>query len=86
MIIYQEAPLFGWFSVAISLQHFLSLELVGGVHSATLLHTHETDTRATMNMCLGGDVIAAGQDGSCSLMKFSHHVAKQAKPAAEDGE
>ncbi|XP_048009446.1 prolactin regulatory element-binding protein [Megalobrama amblycephala] len=66
--------------------HFLSLELVGGVHSATLLHTHETDTRATMNMCLGGDVIAAGQDGSCSLMKFSHHQAKQAKkPAAKDG-
>ncbi|CAM4697052.1 unnamed protein product [Leuciscus chuanchicus] len=66
--------------------HFLSLELVGGVHSATLLHTHETDTRATMNMCLGGDVIAAGQDGSCSLMKFSHHPAKQAqKPAAKDG-
>ncbi|TRY53731.1 hypothetical protein DNTS_017018 [Danionella cerebrum] len=45
--------------------HFLSLELVGGVHSATLLHTHETDTRATMNMSLGGDVIAAGQDGNC---------------------
>ncbi|KAI2655771.1 Prolactin regulatory element-binding protein [Labeo rohita] len=35
--------------------HFLNLDLVGGVHSATLLHTHETDTRATMCMSLGGD-------------------------------
>ncbi|XP_016403910.1 prolactin regulatory element-binding protein-like [Sinocyclocheilus rhinocerous] len=66
--------------------HFLSLDLVGGLHSATLLHTHETDTRATMCMSLGGDVIAAGQDANCSLMRFSHHAAKQAKkPAAKDG-
>ncbi|XP_016342366.1 prolactin regulatory element-binding protein-like [Sinocyclocheilus anshuiensis] len=66
--------------------HFLSLDLVGGVHSATLLHTHETDTRATMCMSLGGDVIAAGQDANCSLMRFSHHMAKLAKkPVAKDG-
>lgn len=66
--------------------HFLSLDLVGGAHSATLLHTHETDTRATMNMCLGGDVMAAGQDDTCRLMKFSLHEAKHnKKPAAKDG-
>lgn len=66
--------------------HFLSLELVGGRHSATLLHTHDTDTRATMNMALGGDVIAAGQDGNCSLMKFSQCAPKQTKKsAAKDG-
>lgn len=75
------------FSVTVSLQHFLSLDLVGGVHSATLLHTHETDTRATMCMCLGGDVIAAGQDANCTLMRFSQHTAKQEKkPAAKDGQ
>lgn len=69
------------------MQHFLSLELVGGRHSATLLHTHETDTRATMNMALGGDVIAAGQDANCSLMKFSQCAPKQAKKsAAKDGQ
>ncbi|XP_052002708.1 prolactin regulatory element-binding protein [Xyrauchen texanus] len=66
--------------------HFLSLELVGGKHSTTLLHTHDTDTRATMNMSLGGDVIAVGQDGNCSLMKFSQHAPKQMKkPANKDG-
>ncbi|XP_051577545.1 prolactin regulatory element-binding protein-like isoform X1 [Myxocyprinus asiaticus] len=66
--------------------HFLSLELVSGKHSATLLHTHDTDTRATMNMSLGGDVIAAGQDGNCSLMKFGQRAPKQTKkPADKDG-
>ncbi|XP_010862542.1 prolactin regulatory element-binding protein isoform X2 [Esox lucius] len=53
--------------------HFLGLELVGGQHSATLLHSHDTDTHATMNMAIGGDVIAAGQDGRCSLMRFRQH-------------
>lgn len=75
------------FCVTVLLQHFLNLDLVGGVHSATLLHTHETDTRATMCMSLGGDVMAAGQDANCSLMRFSQHAAKQAKkPAAKDGQ
>ncbi|KAA0702868.1 Prolactin regulatory element-binding protein [Triplophysa tibetana] len=66
--------------------HFLSLELVGGGHCATLVHTHETDTRATMNMALCDDVIAAGQDGNCSLMRFSQCSPKQTnKSAAKDG-
>lgn len=66
--------------------HFLSLELVGGKYSATLLHSHDTDTRATMSMTLSGDVIAAGQDDNCTLMKFSQCAPKQTKkPAARDG-
>lgn len=61
------------------LQHFLSLELVGSQHSATLLHNHETGSCATMNMALGGDVIAAGQDGNCSVMRFRQRAAKEGK-------
>uniref|UniRef100_A0A6Q2Z7U7 Uncharacterized protein n=1 Tax=Esox lucius TaxID=8010 RepID=A0A6Q2Z7U7_ESOLU len=69
--------------------HFLGLELVGGQHSATLLHSHDTDTHATMNMAIGGDVIAAGQDGRCSLMRFRQHQtrgkAKVGKERMESG-
>nr|XP_057909125.1 prolactin regulatory element-binding protein [Doryrhamphus excisus] len=51
--------------------HFLDLQLVGqNQYSASLLHSHDTDTRATMNLAIGDGVIAAGQDGSCSLMTF----------------
>ncbi|XP_077567948.1 guanine nucleotide-exchange factor SEC12 [Stigmatopora nigra] len=51
--------------------HFLELQLVGENHySASLVHSHDTDKRATMNLALGDGVIAAGQDGNCSLMKF----------------
>ncbi|KAM3615281.1 uncharacterized protein V6R79_026046 [Siganus canaliculatus] len=53
--------------------HFLDLQLVGEhQYSATLLHSHDTDTHATMNLALGDGVIAAGQDGTCCLMKFEH--------------
>ncbi|KAK5862826.1 hypothetical protein PBY51_018184 [Eleginops maclovinus] len=53
--------------------HFLDLQLVGEQqYSASLLHAHDTDTRATMNLAVGDGVIAAGQDGSCSLMRFKH--------------
>ncbi|XP_066538487.1 prolactin regulatory element-binding protein [Hoplias malabaricus] len=66
--------------------HFLSLELVGTQHSATLLHSHDTGTCATMNMALGGDVIAAGQDGNCSLMRFKQRAPKAGKStSAKDG-
>lgn len=66
--------------------HFLSLELVGSQHSATLLHSHDTETRATMNMALGGDVMAAGQDGNCSLMRFRQRAPKEGQSAsAKDG-
>ncbi|XP_061814367.1 guanine nucleotide-exchange factor SEC12 [Nerophis lumbriciformis] len=51
--------------------HFLEVQLLGeNQHSASLLHSHDTDTRATMNLALGDGVIAAGQDGRCALMKF----------------
>ncbi|KAJ8288337.1 hypothetical protein COCON_G00009960 [Conger conger] len=65
--------------------HFLGLEWVGGQHSATLLHSHDTDTRATMNLALGGDVIAAGQDGTCSLMRFKQSPKKDGRKAAASG-
>ncbi|XP_060778243.1 prolactin regulatory element-binding protein [Neoarius graeffei] len=62
--------------------HFLSLELVGSQHSATLLHSHDTELCATMNMALGGDVIAAGQDGNCSVMRFRQQAPKAGRQAA----
>ncbi|KAL2084857.1 hypothetical protein ACEWY4_020375 [Coilia grayii] len=66
--------------------HFLGLELVAGRHSATLLHSHDTDTRATMNMALADEVIAAGQDGNCSLMRFRLRTPKDGhKAATKDG-
>ncbi|XP_041650301.1 prolactin regulatory element-binding protein [Cheilinus undulatus] len=67
--------------------HFLELQLVGEhSYSATLLHSHDTDTRATMNLALGDGTIAAGQDGTCCLMKFKHGSQKKdSKAAAKDG-
>lgn len=56
-------------------------------YSASLLHSHDTDTRATMNMAVGNGVIAAGQDGTCCLMRFKHCSRKEdGKDAAKDGE
>lgn len=52
-------------------QHFLQLEQIGGQLSASLLHSHDTETRATMTMALAGDIIAAGQDASCHILRFS---------------
>ncbi|CAL8248128.1 unnamed protein product [Lota lota] len=74
--------------------HFLSLQLVGEhQYSATLLHAHDTDTRATMNMAIADGVIAAGQDGSCSMMRFKQRQSNEGRkaasseggPAAKDG-
>lgn len=65
--------------------HFLDVQLVGEQrYSATLLHSHDTDTRATMNMAVGSGVIAAGQDGTCCLMKFKHCTQKEGKAAHKD--
>lgn len=67
--------------------HFLDLQLVGEhQYSASLLHSHDTDTRATMNMAVGNGVIAAGQDGTCCLMKFKHCTQKGGKIAHKDAE
>ncbi|XP_059195985.1 prolactin regulatory element-binding protein isoform X2 [Centropristis striata] len=63
---------------------FLDLQLVGEHQfSASLLHSHDTDTRATMNMAIGDGVIAAGQDGTCCLMKFKHCTQKEKDKAAD---
>lgn len=66
---------------------FLDLQLVGEhQYSASLLHSHDTDTRATMNLAVGDGVIAAGQDGTCCLMKFKHCAQKEkGQAAAKDG-
>ncbi|XP_028985667.1 prolactin regulatory element-binding protein [Betta splendens] len=66
--------------------HFLDLQLVREYqYSASLLHCHDTETRATMNMAVGDGVIAAGQDGSCCLMKFQQRPQKGGgQPAAQN--
>ncbi|XP_061632150.1 prolactin regulatory element-binding protein [Phyllopteryx taeniolatus] len=67
--------------------HFLELQLVGeNQYSASLLHSHDTDTRATMNLALGESVIAAGQDGTCSLMTFEDCTQKSGGKAAANDE
>ncbi|XP_036604776.1 prolactin regulatory element-binding protein [Trichosurus vulpecula] len=50
--------------------HFLQLEQIGGALSASLLHSHDTETRATMNLALAGNILAAGQDATCQLLQF----------------
>uniref|UniRef100_A0A8C0JGE3 Prolactin regulatory element binding n=1 Tax=Chelonoidis abingdonii TaxID=106734 RepID=A0A8C0JGE3_CHEAB len=66
----QVFPLAPVGSTSNSLFHFLQLEQIGGQLSASLLHSHDTETRATMSMALAGDVIAAGQDASCHILRF----------------
>lgn len=50
--------------------HFLQLERIHGHLSASLLHSHDTETRATMNLALAGNILAAGQDARCQLLRF----------------
>ncbi|NP_001086056.1 prolactin regulatory element binding L homeolog [Xenopus laevis] len=52
---------------------FLELEQISGRLSASLLHSHDTETRATMNMAVAGDVIAAGQDSNCHILRYQVH-------------
>uniref|UniRef100_A0A8C5J4L2 Uncharacterized protein n=1 Tax=Junco hyemalis TaxID=40217 RepID=A0A8C5J4L2_JUNHY len=66
--------------------HFLQLEQIGGQLSASLLHCHDTETRATMTMALAGDVIAAGQDNSCHILRFSLQEPEAPGAAGKDGE
>lgn len=56
--------------------HFLQLEQIDGRLSASLLHSHDTETRATMNLALAGDILAAGQDAHCQLLRFQAHQQK----------
>lgn len=66
--------------------HFLQLEQIGGQLSASLLHCHDTETRATMTMALAGDVIAAGQDNSCHILRFTVQEPEGPGTAGKDGE
>ncbi|XP_067325872.1 guanine nucleotide-exchange factor SEC12 [Anolis sagrei] len=63
--------------------HFLQLSWQGGELSASLLHAHDTETRATMTMDLAGDVIAAGQDASCHILSF--RLQKPGQRAGREG-
>uniref|UniRef100_A0A2K5W7Q0 Prolactin regulatory element-binding protein n=1 Tax=Macaca fascicularis TaxID=9541 RepID=A0A2K5W7Q0_MACFA len=56
--------------------HFLQLERINGRLSASLLHSHDTETRVTMNLALAGDILAAGQDAHCQLLRFQAHQQK----------
>uniref|UniRef100_A0A8D2K0T2 Prolactin regulatory element-binding protein n=1 Tax=Theropithecus gelada TaxID=9565 RepID=A0A8D2K0T2_THEGE len=53
--------------------HFLQQEWINGRLSASLLHSHDTETRVTMNLALAGDILAAGQDAHCQLLRFQAH-------------
>lgn len=71
----------------LSLQHFLDVQLVGArQYGASLLHSHDTATRATMNMAVADGVIAAGQDGTCCVMKAQLCRRKEGGHAAANGE
>ncbi|XP_060221035.1 prolactin regulatory element-binding protein isoform X2 [Meriones unguiculatus] len=59
--------------------HFLQLEQINGCLSASLLHSHDTETRATMNLALAGDILAAGQDARCQLLRFQVQQQKGSK-------
>uniref|UniRef100_A0A8D0FE86 Prolactin regulatory element binding n=1 Tax=Strix occidentalis caurina TaxID=311401 RepID=A0A8D0FE86_STROC len=66
-------------------EHFLQLEQVGGQLSASLLHSHDTETRATMTMALADDIIAAGQDASCHILRFSLQAPEAKGGSGEKG-
>ncbi|XP_077008500.1 guanine nucleotide-exchange factor SEC12 [Tamandua tetradactyla] len=65
--------------------HFLQLEQIDGHLSASLLHSHDTETRATMNLALAGDILAAGQDAHCQLLRFQTHQQKSNNKAEKAG-
>lgn len=72
-----------WFPFS---QHFLQLEQINGRLSASLLHSHDTETRATMNLALAGNILAAGQDAHCQLLRFQTDQQKGKNKAEKAGE
>uniref|UniRef100_A0A8C0WB44 Prolactin regulatory element-binding protein n=1 Tax=Castor canadensis TaxID=51338 RepID=A0A8C0WB44_CASCN len=56
--------------------HFLQLQQINGRLSASLLHSHDTESRATMNLALTGNILAAGQDAHCQLLRFQAYQQK----------
>uniref|UniRef100_A0A8C7BD49 Prolactin regulatory element-binding protein n=1 Tax=Neovison vison TaxID=452646 RepID=A0A8C7BD49_NEOVI len=65
--------------------HFLQLEQINGRLGASLLHSHDTETRATMNLALAGNILAAGQDAHCHLLRFQTHQQKGKTKAEKAG-
>ncbi|KAM5254054.1 guanine nucleotide-exchange factor SEC12 isoform 3-T3 [Hipposideros larvatus] len=65
--------------------HFLQLEQINGRLSASLLHSHDTETRATMNLALAGNILAAGQDAHCQLLRFQTQQQKGKNKAEKAG-
>ncbi|XP_010946802.2 guanine nucleotide-exchange factor SEC12 [Camelus bactrianus] len=65
--------------------HFLQLEQINGRLSASLLHSHDTEARATMNLALAGNILAAGQDAHCQLLRFKTHQQKGKNKAEKAG-
>uniref|UniRef100_A0A8C5Q3G1 Prolactin regulatory element binding n=1 Tax=Leptobrachium leishanense TaxID=445787 RepID=A0A8C5Q3G1_9ANUR len=51
--------------------HFLQLEQISGRLSISLLHSHDTGSRATMNLAMHGNSLAAGQDNMCHVLRFN---------------
>lgn len=76
-------PCSPWFPLP---QHFLQLERIHGHLSASLLHSHDTETRATMNLALAGNILAAGQDARCQLLRFQTQQQKGKNKAEKAGE
>ncbi|XP_067844557.1 prolactin regulatory element-binding protein isoform X1 [Heptranchias perlo] len=58
--------------------HFLRLERITGSLSATLVHSHDTETRATMNMAVAENILAVGQDATCHILRFQEDKGKLA--------
>lgn len=50
-----------------------------------MLHSHDTESRATMNLALTGNILAAGQDAHCQLLRFQAYQQKGNK-AEKTGE
>ncbi|XP_063770968.1 prolactin regulatory element-binding protein [Pseudophryne corroboree] len=57
--------------------HFLRLERISDKLGAALLYSHDTDTRATMNLAVAGELLAAGQDATCHILRYQHHPKKE---------
>lgn len=88
MLVMQTSLFFSLILLLLLFQLFLDLQLIGGEHyTASLVHTHDTDLRATMNMAVGNGVIAAGQDGACCVMKYKRSTQEEeTKATAKEGE
>ncbi|KAM8954274.1 guanine nucleotide-exchange factor SEC12 [Pelodytes ibericus] len=66
--------------------HFLQLERIAGILSSSLVHSHDTDTRATMNTALHGDMLAAGQDATCHILRFEVLQQEKNQEISGDGD